>query len=66
METSPVAPEIHLAGAQWQARRMMPQRRVIRWFERNGSDVPEDLIASFGEETILTQVARLSEAREKV
>jgi hypothetical protein len=45
---------------------MMPQRRVIRWFERNGSDVPEDLIASFGEETILTQVARLSEAREKV
>jgi Domain of unknown function (DUF4261) len=34
--------------------RMMPTRRVIRWFPRDGRDLPDDLIASFAEEPILT------------
>jgi hypothetical protein len=34
--------------------RMMPSRRVVRWFERDGRDLPEDLIASFEEEPLLT------------
>jgi hypothetical protein len=34
--------------------RMMPSRRVVRWFERDGRALPEDLIASFEEEPLLT------------
>jgi hypothetical protein len=34
--------------------RMMPARRVVRWLERTGQDIPLDLIASFEEEPILT------------
>jgi Domain of unknown function (DUF4261) len=34
--------------------RMMPQRRVVRWFERCGQDLPDELIASFAEEPLLT------------
>jgi hypothetical protein len=34
--------------------RMMPARHVIRWFERDGRGLPDDLIASFAEEPVLT------------
>jgi Domain of unknown function (DUF4261) len=33
---------------------VMPARRVIRWFERNGRGLPDDLIASFSERPLLT------------
>jgi hypothetical protein len=34
--------------------RMMPQRRVIRWFARDGQGLADDLISSFTEAPILT------------